>query len=155
MAKFFDPSDPAHLNLLLPVDLRKATELPQVVEEVESEILARFTRRMTKEKASLLYPGAYMLDYSVSTTDYSYVMLRGYATELEDMDPGLVNAMLLTEAAVIPWRLKWVRRDSAVHSQHTSEGKFIRWREDAYDRFPQDWDIHLRPFDMRSPAVYL
>lgn len=151
MARYFDTESPEDLALILPAEMRKASEIQTTVDLVEDEILEKYTRRFDALTLAESYPDATVL---TDTTDTA-IMLKGYDNDPLLTESRLATALKRTVALVTSWRIRYHRRDPAVHSQHTTEGKFTRWNASASDEFPQDWSRFLRQFDLRDPGSYL
>lgn len=157
MATYFDVQDPAHVAMILPAEMRKAAELATVVEEVEQDILDRYTRRLPmpsywpgyspSPNGTALYPGAFALD----DTGQTWLLLRGYAIDPADADARFTLAFRRAIAEVTGWRLQRLRRDIAAESQQLMEGKHVRWSKASVEKYPPDWDRRLREFDLRDP----
>lgn len=139
---YFDVTVPAHL-LLLPEAIRAASELPEVAEQAEADVLGA-------------HSGTYCYEDAVELSDDSgvYVYLRGYAEDAADAPARLVAALRAEIADVIRWRLARSRRDPNVDSESAGE-RSTTYREDAEHAFPPDFGRRLRPFLVRPRGSYV
>lgn len=87
------------------------------------------------------------------------VYLRGYKQDASDpsTDPNLRQALKLTIAEVIAWRLaQWISIEPGVAATAGTDGQIPKsktFRPTAEDRYPPDWTRWLYPYES-IPRLY-
>lgn len=153
---YFDPENAAHLALLSPSIRADSAEVRNVAPIVEREVLAMFTKK--GHGAAVTYIAASPRAYAVSLSLDLWLCLAGYdpdpALATGGTDGPLASALRETIAGVLSFRMAQ-RRTSPLESSSSAAdgGKMISFREDRNRRFPDGWDVALRPYDIRPPAV--
>ena len=132
-----------HLTLI-PAPFDEYDNLERVADVAEADIIKFYTKA----------PHLSTLDFfQGSGASYSYVYLRGYKTDPDEIDeemyPTLKKDIQRTIAAVIVWKIQQERRTVDVVSESDPQGKGYVLRADRLEPFPPNWDRWLREYDIR------
>jgi len=123
MADYFDPSDPSDVELLHS-SVREDPELPVIVDQIEWEVIDRYTE---------------------GTGDHMRVQLEGYP----DSDD-LSEALRRTIADVASWVLRDYSNEQGVVSQRQGNRSVVySTRIPSWRDYPPQWDRRLTRFDKR------
>jgi len=163
---YFDHTDPAHLALL-PVGMRRSTELEDLAPEVEQDVLNHYTRRQHDMRYTVLQPVSAPpvgvaarptfvftpRGYATDIGNGALVYLAGYTADSSDAlcDPNLRNALRREVADVLKWRLAQLSHDVGVASVSGQGGVTKSYREHADDPFPPHFGRWLKAYDTRPP----
>jgi hypothetical protein len=175
MTTYFNPADPAHVNLL-PPGYRAHQDMPVVAGVSEADVIDYYTEvpsywwLATSQLGFIQYPWGWGglenpgTDITAPnqqgqvTSPRLRVYLKGYkpddgkntaGTGSTDplVDPNLVQAMKRTIAEVIFWRLsRWTTVEPGVQSAASDIGKSKVFRANSEDAFPPDWNRGLIVF---------
>lgn len=146
MATFFDiPAD----NNLLHASVRDSSELTNVVNQVEWEILNAFSQRDMERVGT--YEAFFEYESGRDPQDEIKVRLVGYDAEVPaDSDAGLKEVLKRTIADIASWVLR--NYDSNSDVQMIKQGqRAITYSGIAptWDQFPRGWDNRLQNYDAR------
>jgi len=164
VATYFDPTDPADLQLL-PPSLRDAPVVEELAPLVEDDVIALYTRHYHDARYTLLQPVAspplgftqrpsFVFTPRGFATDIGggqLVYLIGYMPDSADAqtDVGLVKAMKREIAETLRWRAKQWDRDPGVRSEGGQSGLTRSYAESVDDPFPPSFGRWLKPYDSR------
>ena len=149
MATYYDATNPDDLKLL-PEALRDQSDLAEIAERVEAEVIAAYEVSTYEACGSGAVDTAVnKLDpAAVKVADYRYVCLRGYAVDAANADAGLAGALRKEIAFVLKHRLWQSRREVGLKFSIDSDRQ-RQYRENAEDQWPTGFGFWLRNYDVR------
>lgn len=148
MADFFDTSAQADLNLLHE-SIRTHSELDNVVDKVEWEIINAFTERDMQGLGT--YQAFFEYENGNNPNSDLEVRLVGYdATTPADSDANLKQAMRRTIADMASWALRNYTNSNNIESIRQGQRSVTyAGYVPVYNDWPPGWDRRLSNFDAR------
>lgn len=127
----------------VPKDYRDADQLQDVVDQIEREILERFT--VTED---------YGLEcFALSVDPPLYVALRGYNSAVAEMEAHLKEVFISAIAEAVPWRTTLWKKSPLVGDSSNSDKTSVTYRRDANEPLPATVTRWFKNFDLR-PVVH-
>lgn len=149
MATFFNTENPNDLALLH-ADVREATELDRLAEQVEYEVILFYKQRDMQGIAT--YQDFFRYEAGASPLTGIKVRLVGYnESDPAKSEPDLKEALRRTIAEVLSYQLRNYENANGVASQ--SQGNrsvtYTSGQPPTWRNFPHGWNLYLRNFDAR------